>query len=749
MAGFVTGDIHGWLDIGKLTPDRWPKGKQLKHSDLLVICGDFGLLWSDPPTIEERFFLDWLDGCPWTTLFIDGNHENFDLLDRLPTCTWRGGKVGRIPGTKHILHLMRGQVYEMGADGRWFCMGGAPSHDIEGRMEGVSWWPRELPNEQEYAEARANLDRVGWSVDYVFSHDVPRKLRRFAMARHYDVSREKDDVLSAFLQEVDDRLDRRRLKVWYAGHYHDDIMLRDSHHAELYNQVVRLGEMPDGRIHRHLPYCKESWQGVEGLGRHYREWLLSRRIEGCTITWEDNENINLATSTMFGKISFEQSYLPNAYGRDEDPDDLPEVVTMRIVRKHDGAPIFQLRFELTEILRAKELFLEMAEELGRTDNTGATRVLLCCSLGITSAIFERKLTELAESLSLRYRFSAMTLDEAIASHRDFDVIMVAPQLGYRRRDAQKAYPYATVIEVRNEVIACRDARKTLDLLLDALGAGVEQLPPGTSARVRRPIDSTKDVMVISVERRTDMSMIGYRIFAGGRVAHDGVVYKCHVDMRDIEDVLATVRVDGWDVRHLDAVGIAMPGVINAQSISLPSSDVRDYDFGRRLEKLYGTEVFMDNEANAAAMGCYISQSDYDSVIFHIQSTGVLACSEGVVDDGHLVKGRRNFAGELAPVSKLVRYSGNPEDLVWTYEGMTEIVAGYLAASICSVSPDAVYVAAPLVRDMVALRRQLAQVLPETYIPELYVVDDVRELMYLGELALCVDKLIHRRPHRKW
>jgi hypothetical protein len=44
MAVFVTGDIHGWLDIGKLTPDRWPEGTKLRRSDLLVICGDFGLV---------------------------------------------------------------------------------------------------------------------------------------------------------------------------------------------------------------------------------------------------------------------------------------------------------------------------------------------------------------------------------------------------------------------------------------------------------------------------------------------------------------------------------------------------------------------------------------------------------------------------------------------------------------------------------------------------------------------------------
>lgn len=753
MAVFVTGDIHGWLDIGKLTPDRWPEGKTLRKSDLVVICGDFGLAWSDPQTIEERFFVEWLDSCPWTTLFIDGNHENYDLLDSFPTKIWRGGMVGCVPGTKHILHLLRGEVYEMGQDGRWFCMGGAPSHDIAGRREGESWWPREMPSAEEYQRARDNLDRVGWSVDYVFSHDVPRKLRRFAMARHYDPSREQDDELSAFLQEVDERLDRKRLKVWYAGHYHDDIMLRDHHHAELYNQVVRLGDLPDGRVHRHMPYCMESWQGVEGLGRQYREWILSRRIEGCTITWKDNETINLATSTLFGKVTFFAD--PNGIcgtrgaADHEIPGAIPEIVTMKIVRKRDGAPMFRVRFELTEILRAEELFLEMSEVLGQTDSRPLTRVLLCCTAGVTTTMYENKLRQLAEELSLHYEFTAMPLDQAMRRKGSYDVVMVAPQLGYRRRDAQVAYPHATVMEIPGEIFARFDVKATLELLLDAMGDGIEQTPTGTGYQIVRPIDNTRDVIVVSVIHQRDTTVIGYRIFANKGVALDGMVYKRHVDMRDIEDVLATLRADGFNVSDFDAVGIAMPGIINRQSISLPSSDIRDYDLGRELEKRYGIEVYMDNDANAAAMGCYMSQTDFDTVVFHAQRTGVMRCGEGIVVDGHMAKGRLNFAGEVSWLAGRLNYSADSDDLVWTYEGMTEVVANYLAASICIVSPDVIYVSSPLVRDMDALRAEIARTIPEAYIPELRVIEDFRELMYLGELALCIDKLTNPRPHRKW
>ena len=737
MAVFVTGDIHGWLDIGKLTPDRWPAGTKLRRSDFLVICGDFGLVWNNPITLEEKFFIDWLDSRPWTTLFIDGNHENYDLLDTFETSDWRGGKVAVLPGTRNVIHLLRGQIYEMGRYGRWFCMGGAPSHDTASRVAGKSWWPREMPSQQEYDEGRKNLERVNYEVDYVFTHEVPRSLRRFAMARHYDKSREQDDELSAYLQTVEDRLDRNRLKMWYAGHYHDDIMLRDKRHCVLYGQIVELGGLPDGRVHRHMPYCQESWIGVKGAGKRYREWVLSRRILGCAISWTDNENISLATASMFGKITF----FPRSDG--------PEIVEMKIVRKNDGQPMFRVRFELNDELRAQELFLEMTEALERTDTRGVTRVLLCCNAGVTTTLYEQKLNALAESLSLHYEFSAMPLDVAISLKKSYDVVMVTPQLGYRRADAQAAYPNAMVIEIPGEIFARFDVDATLHLLLDAVGEGVEHNTCGRDAKVVRPIDDTKDVMVISVTHREDTSAIGYRVFANKGIALDGMVYKKHVNFRDIEDVLATVKVDGIDVRALDAVGIAMPGIINRESVSMPATDLRDYDLGRKLKKRYGVEVYVDNDANAAAMGCYMSQDTYDSVVFHIQRTGMLPCSEGIVADGHLVKGRLNYAGEMEPVLWLTGLSGDPMEMPWTYEGMTEIVANYLTASICTVSPDVVYVSTPLVRDMDELREWLWRTIPMAYVPDLKWVEDPREFICLGELALCIEKLTNPRPHRKW
>ena len=59
---------------------------------------------------------------------VDGNHENFDRFNEFPVHHWHGGKIHYI--RPHVIHLMRGQVFEIGGI-TFFTMGGASSHDIQ------------------------------------------------------------------------------------------------------------------------------------------------------------------------------------------------------------------------------------------------------------------------------------------------------------------------------------------------------------------------------------------------------------------------------------------------------------------------------------------------------------------------------------------------------------------------------------------------------------------------------------------
>ena len=107
---------------------------------------------------------------PYTVLFIDGNHENYDMLAEYSVSSWNGGKVQFISDS--IIHLMRGQVYSIEGN-TFFTFGGALSYDKDRRSPHESWWPQEIPTFEEYEEALENLSKVNNTVDYVITHDCP------------------------------------------------------------------------------------------------------------------------------------------------------------------------------------------------------------------------------------------------------------------------------------------------------------------------------------------------------------------------------------------------------------------------------------------------------------------------------------------------------------------------------------------------------------------------------------------------
>lgn len=245
---FLTGDTHG--DFTRFSTKNFPEQKELDKTDYVIILGDFGGIFG--ATKEEQYWLDWLEDKPFSLLFLDGNHENFDRLNNFLISNWNGGEVHEIrPG---ILHLMRGQVFDIYGK-TFFTMGGARSHDIQDgildpyaadfkeqyrrlskrnayfRVDHVSWWKEELPSPEEYKEARAVLEKNNWSVDYVLSHCTASNLQ-VKIDPHWNTF----DPLTDFLREVQVYCE---YKQWYFGHYHLNQMI-DEKHQVLYEKIIEL-----------------------------------------------------------------------------------------------------------------------------------------------------------------------------------------------------------------------------------------------------------------------------------------------------------------------------------------------------------------------------------------------------------------------------------------------------------------------------------------------------------------------------
>ena len=295
MAIYVTGDTHGSEQIGlhsvdgfmhRFSTSSFPEQKEMTKEDYVVICGDFGGVWAtNRKKVEEnkaeRNALDWLEKKPFTTLFVPGNHENYDRLtgcrdERLleswlyekmppeekeklrrgyPRMAWHGGHVRVIRPS--VLMLERGDIFTI--DGKsCFAFGGARSHDImDGvlnpadypnersfqkaysersygmiRVSGVSWWAQEMPTKEEMEYGRNNIRsfmKTHQEIDLVFTHDAPTSHKTYLGYRHID---ELNDYLESLRNEME-------YGRWFYGHLHDNRRVF-ANNILIYEQILRV-----------------------------------------------------------------------------------------------------------------------------------------------------------------------------------------------------------------------------------------------------------------------------------------------------------------------------------------------------------------------------------------------------------------------------------------------------------------------------------------------------------------------------
>jgi len=258
---YITGDCHGNYD--RFFTSRFPEQKEMTKDDYVIVCGDFGYwnehkLQADLQVLSQRKF---------TTLFIDGNHEQYKCytddfvgLNDLPVTEWHGGKAQIISGTD-IIHLMRGEVYDI--DGlKILAIGGAASHDITDgiipysenwkekakqwmrqdktlfRVEGISWWKEENITDEDYQNALENIryKTDKGRVDLVISHCAPSSALLRMKEEFLPNPQIEPDANSEYLEKI---LQRVTYKHWYFGHYHLDMELSGDK-TIVYRKIIKV-----------------------------------------------------------------------------------------------------------------------------------------------------------------------------------------------------------------------------------------------------------------------------------------------------------------------------------------------------------------------------------------------------------------------------------------------------------------------------------------------------------------------------
>ena len=205
---YVTGDTHGEISFLK---ER--NLSRLKSGDTLIICGDFGFLWDNSKS--EQKALKTLSKKKYTILFIDGTHENFDMLSNLSEVEAFESTAKKV--SDNIYYLKRGNVYTV-ENKKIFAFGGGVCPENDKTSDYDVWYEKAFPTLNEMADGLNNLAAQNFCVDYIITHEAPSAIKKMLDK-------------SSIANDVNFYLDSVRAKVkyqkWIFGYLHKDVCISE------------------------------------------------------------------------------------------------------------------------------------------------------------------------------------------------------------------------------------------------------------------------------------------------------------------------------------------------------------------------------------------------------------------------------------------------------------------------------------------------------------------------------------------
>lgn len=421
-----------------------------------------------------------------------------------------------------------------------------------------------------------------------------------------------------------------------------------------------------------------------------------------------------------------------------------DIVEFRIVKKETDEVKFFIHFQLNDPAHSSELFLEMKEVFLNLKNERTTRILLCCTSGLTTSFFAQQLNAAAQILCLDYHFDAVDWSKVFQSGNDYDVILIAPQAAHKFKSFTDVFRDRLVMRIPSRIFGSYDCGALIETVRSSLRK--KRASSAEVSPIRLPgFDDMPRTLAISILNMAEGTKAYVRLYENGKIIFDRETIKAQFWMSDFYDILDTVMAQYQDIR---LIGVSLPGIVNEGHVKLPLEGFDNTDVAAKLQAYSGIPCFVTNDTNAAAVGWCAQQDQYDNIVFHFQPTGHYQAGQGIVINRCLITGLNSIAGEIKYLVPEMQYSGNPDEMIWTPEGALEIVVKFLIAVISVLGPQAICLQSDMTPDTEQIIKKLRRNIPSEYIPEIIQIRDMKEYMFLGTLILGQRELIRQTSHKK-
>lgn len=455
----------------------------------------------------------------------------------------------------------------------------------------------------------------------------------------------------------------------------------------------------------------------------FRSWIQSYpetfyRLE------ETGGDFRLITDYATGEVNFASIY---EY----------EIAEMRIVSKRTQEDLFYLHFDLKENSEARchQLFEEMVHALKEAKGQDKTRVLLCCTGGLTTSYFAEKLNESAEYLKADFYFCAVPYTKLYETAPGYDVILLAPQIRHRQSEVRTAYPNKQVYTVPTQIFSSYNAAACITFVALSMES-VKREGKEKEAELFLQ-EKVKHAGILSITFVSHWNpYYVFRVYKDGEMKKEIRLQKLKYEMEDILDAVHVAMLPEYEIEY---ISVCMPGEINRGTVNVSRNlaFMNREEIRQLLEDKMGLRVRINRTTSMAALGFHHTHPQYHTLTFHSQNRVPFAGQAFIVNDV-LYEGREKAAGELILLLKrtdLEKAKNNPRSYL-------KYVTEALATNIAVMAPEAIAIAIPLEIPLEKIRAELKKRLPEQLIPDLYLVNEEErmEYMHLGNVLVCQEEI---------